>query len=411
MHDEHDVPLLSEDAARFLRAHAETGEPTADELERVRAKVLAQPAAPAPVLTLPVKPRRSLFPPEVLAVAALVAIAVVAQLVYLAFRPEIVTGATDPQLTNVVTAYRAGGLEQARLAASSCTSAACASMSSKLLRALELSGRFEKLDDAEADELARLDVELSGGVATELTKALEERRKHVALTPEALLASAQSLSAQGQYEAARDALLDAGVDRRSLVAAPPQAESPAALFRRASSLMATDPDEATRLFAQVAQQTGSNDQLHLKATAKLVELAARQRGVTDLEKARDLYLRGYQLRESQPDLALQLFQQVVERTPADDATHQKAVARIQELRETPPPENVEAETLVLRVGQSVTRDYPSLMRVALGDASVVDVKTLPGSKLRFIGASPGKTTVVLWLASGQRLSHTIEVKR
>jgi tetratricopeptide (TPR) repeat protein len=49
-------------------------------------------------------------------------------------------------------------------------------------------------------------------------------------------------------------------------------------------------------------------------------------------QAKDVYLRGYQLRESQPDEALRLFKDVLNLTPADDEYHLKAATRIQELQ-------------------------------------------------------------------------------
>ncbi|MBL8916329.1 MAG: FHA domain-containing protein, partial [Archangium sp.] len=49
-------------------------------------------------------------------------------------------------------------------------------------------------------------------------------------------------------------------------------------------------------------------------------------------QARDVYLRGYQLKESSPDEAVKLFKDVMNMTPPDDETHQKAKSRIQEIQ-------------------------------------------------------------------------------
>ena len=49
-------------------------------------------------------------------------------------------------------------------------------------------------------------------------------------------------------------------------------------------------------------------------------------------QARDVYLRGYQLKESSPDEAIRLFKDVMNMTPPDDDNHQKAKARVAELQ-------------------------------------------------------------------------------
>lgn len=49
-------------------------------------------------------------------------------------------------------------------------------------------------------------------------------------------------------------------------------------------------------------------------------------------QAREAYLRGYQLKESSPDEAIRLFKDVMNMTPSDDETHQKAKSRIAELQ-------------------------------------------------------------------------------
>ncbi len=50
-------------------------------------------------------------------------------------------------------------------------------------------------------------------------------------------------------------------------------------------------------------------------------------------EARQLYLRGYQLRETSPDQARGFFQRVVDITPSDDEMHQKATSRLSELQQ------------------------------------------------------------------------------
>jgi hypothetical protein len=49
-------------------------------------------------------------------------------------------------------------------------------------------------------------------------------------------------------------------------------------------------------------------------------------------QAKELYLRAYQLKESDPEEALKRFDEVVAMTPSDDDFHLKAQARSEELR-------------------------------------------------------------------------------
>ncbi|MCA2979185.1 MAG: FHA domain-containing protein, partial [Myxococcaceae bacterium] len=49
-------------------------------------------------------------------------------------------------------------------------------------------------------------------------------------------------------------------------------------------------------------------------------------------KANDIYLRGYQLKDSSADEAAKLFKEVLAMTPEDDTAHQKAKSRLDELQ-------------------------------------------------------------------------------
>jgi tetratricopeptide (TPR) repeat protein len=51
-----------------------------------------------------------------------------------------------------------------------------------------------------------------------------------------------------------------------------------------------------------------------------------------VDELKDLYLRGYQLRETEPEAATRLFEEVVRRAPADSVIRQKAISRLEELR-------------------------------------------------------------------------------
>ena len=50
------------------------------------------------------------------------------------------------------------------------------------------------------------------------------------------------------------------------------------------------------------------------------------------KQAKDVYLRGYQMKDTDPDAAIKMFKDVINMTPADNEYHQKAAARLQELQ-------------------------------------------------------------------------------
>lgn len=54
-------------------------------------------------------------------------------------------------------------------------------------------------------------------------------------------------------------------------------------------------------------------------------------------RARELYLQGYQLKDSDPQAAAALFRQVVALTPKGSHDHEKARSRLAELGEALPP--------------------------------------------------------------------------
>lgn len=72
---------------------------------------------------------------------------------------------------------------------------------------------------------------------------------------------------------------------------------------------------------------------------------------------------------------------------------------------TPAP----SEALALAVGQTVTRTFPGVTRVAIGDPAIADVSPLPSGELSFKGTAAGHTTVLVWLAEGKRLTLDVTV--
>ena len=71
----------------------------------------------------------------------------------------------------------------------------------------------------------------------------------------------------------------------------------------------------------------------------------------------------------------------------------------------------EGGNIALGVGTQKVITVPGIQRVAVGDAAVADVKTIGNNQLLIIGASEGKTTLLIWKSSGQRVSYLVSVRR
>ncbi|GEL72631.1 MULTISPECIES: type II and III secretion system protein family protein [Myxococcus] len=68
-------------------------------------------------------------------------------------------------------------------------------------------------------------------------------------------------------------------------------------------------------------------------------------------------------------------------------------------------------TVSLGVGSQKVITIPGLSRVALGDPSVAEVKTLGSGQLLITGQAEGKTTLLVWKSSGQRVSYLVAVRK
>ena len=71
----------------------------------------------------------------------------------------------------------------------------------------------------------------------------------------------------------------------------------------------------------------------------------------------------------------------------------------------------EGSTVSLGVGSQKVLTIPGLSRVALGDPSIAEVKTLGSGQLLITGQSEGKTTLLVWKTSGQRVSYLVAVRK
>jgi pilus assembly protein CpaC len=71
----------------------------------------------------------------------------------------------------------------------------------------------------------------------------------------------------------------------------------------------------------------------------------------------------------------------------------------------------EGSTVSLGVGSQKVLTIPGLSRVALGDPAIAEVKTLGSGQLLITGLGEGKTTLLVWKTSGQRVSYLVAVRK
>jgi pilus assembly protein CpaC len=71
----------------------------------------------------------------------------------------------------------------------------------------------------------------------------------------------------------------------------------------------------------------------------------------------------------------------------------------------------EGSTITLGVGTQKVITVPGLSRMSIGDPSVADVRSLGSNQILIIGQGEGKTTLIVWKGSGQRVSYLVSVRR
>ncbi len=76
---------------------------------------------------------------------------------------------------------------------------------------------------------------------------------------------------------------------------------------------------------------------------------------------------------------------------------------------TAPVESVN-ETISLSVGESRHLTFPELQRLALGDPSVADVKSLGNDVVELSGLSRGGTTLIVWRTGQSRYTLRVLVR-
>ena len=76
-----------------------------------------------------------------------------------------------------------------------------------------------------------------------------------------------------------------------------------------------------------------------------------------------------------------------------------------------PAASQDGGNIALGVGTQKVLQMPGIQRVAIGDPNVADVKTIGNNQLLIIGSTEGKTTLLVWKTSGQRVSYLLSVRK
>ena len=71
----------------------------------------------------------------------------------------------------------------------------------------------------------------------------------------------------------------------------------------------------------------------------------------------------------------------------------------------------EEGTISLGVGTQKVVSIPGIQRIAVGDPSIADVRNIDNSQVLVIGQGEGKTTLIIWKSSGQRVSYLVSVRK
>jgi tetratricopeptide (TPR) repeat protein len=377
---ENEVPALDPESKAFLARHQQTGEPSAEALERGLRRLSAPATTGTPKLAS-VKPlpraRRPILPPEAMAAAAVVVLLLGGQGLYLAFRHPAVTApippkgvdvnptelgarAADPDVKAVAEAWRAGDFETARhLAARECNSDACGSLKSELAQMLGLAEHLETLSPDERAQLAAFDKKLSDGRDSALRRMLENQ-KRPAPPPD----SAEALArAQKLFEEARESKR-----LKNSEAAVVQLEE--------CVTIAPSFPPCYRLLGSVYAM-----------------IAAQNQSAGDMERARRAY------------------QTFLEVAPEDDEYVPKVTAILAAARAPPSSDAIVQSSFNLVEGGHGTLSLnKDISRVAIGDPSVADIKTIGTRDLRIDAVKAGTTTVLLWHQDGSRMSVSVVVK-
>jgi pilus assembly protein CpaC len=71
----------------------------------------------------------------------------------------------------------------------------------------------------------------------------------------------------------------------------------------------------------------------------------------------------------------------------------------------------DSSLITLGVGAQKVITVPGTTRIALGDPSIAEVKIIGNNQILIIGQAEGKTTLLIWKSSGQRVSYLVVVRK
>lgn len=364
--NDEDVPAMQPELSKFFKEHEEVGEPTPGEVRRGRERLLDAVKEETKVVPL----RRRWLPPEVLAVAAVLFIAVVAQLIYVTVKRGDDLQAAQKALD---AAWSRGSLQDLKRAVDQCNDATCTDTGGKMLAALSLSSRLDSLDGAELGSLAALDSELSKKGTSPIAERIAQRRQQLErVEPPAIPEPPEPAAAPVGDDPARESAESANRARR-----------------------AKDYEEA------LARTEGCTDMYPTYAPcwrimgSVLASLAARDNSSKFQQRARKAYEKYLQL------------------APADDeyVPRVRAILGLDDdtLSSSEPQPETKAIRVTLKTGASTTLKPPGkVQRVAVSDPQIIDVRPI-GDGLRVIAAERGTAHLVVWLADGTRAMWIVVV--
>ena len=385
MSEPDEVPELSPEAKSFLAKHEGTGEAPVDGLERGRQRLAAVGRGSTPARRTA---RRRWLAPEVMAAAAVVALVLGVQLLYLVFRapaplevktPEPVTKRGDPEVDAVVAAWRTGNFDGAsQLVSTACSSEACRPLAADLNSAVRLARRIDSLSAGELDELGVLDLKLAAGRESLVSKLL---MKH--------------------------GVVDAPLEPAA------RAEAERLLAEATDEKRAKNYERALIRLQQCIKTAPAFHPCYRLMGSVYASIANRDQSASDLEKARQSYEKFLELAPADDEYRarVQAILQAADEGSAPAAptpltAREDSKTKADDLTASPGEE----ETAVsVPLGGAIELTMPNLQRIAIGDPGVADVTALGGNKLRITGVAVGKTTLLVWSVGGARKSIRVQV--
>lgn len=400
-----DVPPLSDEARAFLLAHEDTGEPTEQDLWRVESRLRG-----APDLARPAR-RRFRLPVELMAAAALVLALLGARAVVLKLRAP----AVEPEVSPVSPV--------SPIVLPPSAAASPASVPAPAPAAAAATSEGDALVKSAGDLLKRRDV----------AGALAAAKRCVEVAPQLadchlMLGSARAAVAD-ESKTAADIERAATSYRRFLELAPaddPRRQKVEDVLRpsvggapaAASASLVSGPEQtATRLLRERKYPEAI-------AAAELCIAREPQRAMCHLRLgSAHAGLASQTGEERHIDAARAAYSRFLELAPPDDPLRASVMAVLGARGSTPPamtsggapPTHRAAvskrETVRLQRGQEQVLVVPNLVRVAVSDPDVVEVRTMGGGSLLLVGGAEGEAEVLVWLSNGEQRTWLVRVGR